>query len=223
MDLAKDAILKGENRAACSLFKSMMDVMIADDMLMGTCLDFPLDENDNCVAWFNNSIICLYGDKPDLAVEYADKVLNNKPVYESMYIKTRALYRMGRADLADQMNVEMGNHLHPEKGGKGFDAKFFRSLAQVNEVIGDPSLGGYQEVVLRHPEYIQGQIEFFVAMKRQRMKLVLAEGHELPALAVLFNGAQSVDEFVESLKSVIAEDKEGLAKFIDTVRKQMLE
>lgn len=140
-----------------------------------------------------------------------------------MYIKARALYRMGRADLADQMNVVMGNHLHPEKGGKGFDAKFFRSFAQVNEVIGDPSLGGYQEVLLKHPEYIQGHVEFYVAMKRQHKKLVLAEGHELPALAVLFNDTQSVDQFVESLKSFIAEDKAELNNFIDTVRKQMLD
>lgn len=223
MDLAQDAIIKGEHRTACTLFRSMMNVMISDDMLMGTCRDLPIDENDNCIAWFNNSISSLYGDKPELAVEYADKVLKIKPIYESMYIKTRALYRMGKVDLADQMNVVMGNHLHPEKGGKGFDAKFFRSFAQVNEAIGDPSLGGYQEVVLKHPEYIQGHIEFFAAMKRQHKNLVLAEGHELPALAVLFNETQSVDTFVESLKSLIAEDKVGLNNFIDTVRKQILE
>jgi uncharacterized protein YggL (DUF469 family) len=60
-------------------------------------------------------------------------------------------------------------------------------------------------------------------MKRQHKKLVLAEGHELPALAVLFNDTQSVDQFVESLKSFIAEDKAELNNFIDTVRKQMLE
>jgi hypothetical protein len=60
-------------------------------------------------------------------------------------------------------------------------------------------------------------------MKRQHKNLVLAEGHELPALAVLFNETQSVDTFVESLKSLIAEDKVGLNNFIDTVRKQILE
>lgn len=223
MDLAKEAILNGEHRTAATLFKSMMSVMVADDMLMDTCREFPLNENDTCVAWFNNSILCLYGGKPELAVEYSDKVLGKKPIYESMYIKTRGLYRMGRPDLADQMNVVMANHLHPEKGGKGFDAKFYRSFAQVNEVIGDPCLGGYQEVVLKHPEYIPGHAEFFVAMKRENLKLVLAEGHELPALAVLFNEAQSVDEFVESLKSAIAEDKEELNRFVDTVRKQILE
>jgi hypothetical protein len=222
MELAKDILLKGDHRTASILFKKMMNIMIADDVLTDSCRDIPLNENNNCVAWFNNSIICLYGGNPELAVKYADKVLATRTVYESMYIKARALYKMGRTDLADEVNVEMSRFLNQE-GGKGYDAKFICSLAQVNEAIGDPSLGGYQEVVLRHPEYIQGQVKFFMAMKRQHMKLVLAEDHELPALAILFNGAQSVDEFVESLKTIIAEDKEELAKFIDTVRKQILE
>jgi hypothetical protein len=222
MQLAKDILLKGDHRTASILFKKMMNIMIADDVLTDSCRDIPLNENNNCVAWFNNSIICLYGGNPELAVKYADKVLATRTVYESMYIKARALYKMGRTDLADEVNVEMSRFLNQE-GGKGYDAKFICSLAQVNEAIGDPSLGGYQEVVLRHPEYIQGQVKFFMAMKRQHMKLVLAEDHELPALAILFNGAQSVDEFVESLKTIIAEDKEELAKFIDTVRKQILE
>ena len=78
-------------------------------------------------------------------------------------------------------------------------------------------------MVLRHPEYIQGQVEFFVAMKRQHKNLVLAEGHELPALAILFNDTQSVDTFVERLKFIIAEDKVEFYNFIDTVRKQILE
>lgn len=223
MELAKEALLKGEHRAACVLFKKMMNIMIADDVLMDSCCDMPLNENDNCVAWFNNSILTLYGKRPDLAVVYADKVLGSRTLYESMYIKTRALYRMGRTDLADGMNVAMGDHLHPEKGGKGFDAKFFRSFAQVNEAIGDPCLGAYQNIVLQFPEYIQGHSDFFMAMKRQHKELVLAEGHELPELAVLFNEMQSADEFMQSLTSYIAENKQGLNDFIDTVRKQLLD
>jgi hypothetical protein len=96
-------------------------------------------------------------------------------------------------------------------------------LAQVNEAIGDPCLAAYQQVVLQFPEYIQGHRDFFMAMKSQDKKLVLAEGHELPSLAVHFNDAQSVDEFVLNLISLIPDNKKELNDYIDTVRKQLLD
>ena len=68
-----------------------------------------------------------------------------------------------------------------------------------------------------------GHADFFNAMKRARRDIILAEGHELPELAVLFNRTDSVEEFVQKLKEVMSADKSELDRYISALRKQILE
>ena len=223
MELAKNDIEKGEHRTACLLFKKMMNIMISDDILMGACTDIPLNRNKSQVAWFNNAIICLYGGRPEQAIQYVDMLLEVRLVYEAMYIKTRALTRVGKYSEADQMNVDMSELLKPENGGNGYDLKFFYSFATVNETIGDPCLGAYQSIVIERPNYFPGHKAFFEVMKKQNKKLMLAEGHDLPELAILFNELSSVDSFIEKLKNEYEENRKEFLKYIDTISKQSLE
>ena len=223
MELAKNAIEKGEHRNACQLFKKMMNILISDDILMGACTDIPLNMDKSQVAWFNNAIISLYGDKPEQAIQYADMLLGLRPVYEAMYIKTRALTRDGKYSEADQMNVEMSELLKPENGGNGYDLKFIYSFATINEYIGDPCLGAYQRIVIERPNYLPGHKAFFEAMKKQNKKLMLAEGHELPKLAKLFNETTTTDTFMEKLKQAFAENRQEFNKYNETINKQSLE
>ena len=223
MELAKNAIEKGEHRTACLLFKKMMNILISDDILMGACTDMPLNMEKSQVAWFNNAIISLYGGKPEQAIKYANMLLGVRPVYEAMYIKTRALTRAGKYSEADQMNVDMGELLKPENGGNGYDLKFIYSFATVNETIGDPCLGAYQRIVIERPNYLHGHKAFFEAMKKQNKKLMLAEGHELPELAQLFNETTSADAFMEKLEQAFAENRQEFNKYNETINKQSLE
>lgn len=223
MELAKNAIEKGEHRTACLLFKKMMNILISDDILMGACTDMPLNMEKSQVAWFNNAIISLYGGKPEQAIKYANMLLGVRPVYEAMYIKTRALTRAGKYSEADQMNVDMGELLKPENGGNGYDLKFIYSFATVNETIGDPCLGAYQRIVIERPNYLHGHKAFFEAMKKQNKKLMLAEGHELPELAQLFNETTSADTFMEKLEQAFAENRQEFNKYNETINKQSLE
>lgn len=223
MELAKDAIQKGAHRNACLLFKKMMNIMISDDVLKNSCSNMPVNKEENQVAWFNNAVICLYGDRPELAIQYANKLLSVRTVYEAMYIKTRALTVIGNYSEADELNVAMGDVLKPENGGNGFDLKFIYSVATVNEMVGDPCLGAYQRVILERPNYFPGHKAFYVAMKRQGKKLMLAEGHELPELAKLFNDSFTVGAFIEKLTLVYKENRQEYNKFNETIKKQSLE
>ena len=197
--------------------------MISDEIIQGTSCDMTLSNDENQVAWFNNAVLSLYGNNPESALMYADKLLAVREVYEVMYLKARALYMMGRYPQADDMNVAMSELISPENGGKGFDLKFFYSLAKVNETIGDPCLAAYQNIVLQRRTYLPGHADFFNAMKRARRDIILAEGHELPELAVLFNRTDSVEEFVQKLKEVMSADKSELDRYISALRKQILE
>lgn len=223
MELAKEAIRGGEQRTACMYFKEMINIMISDEIIQGTSCDMTLSNDENQVAWFNNAVLSLYGNNPESALMYADKLLAVREVYEVMYLKARALYMMGRYPQADDMNVAMSELISPENGGKGFDLKFFYSLAKVNETIGDPCLAAYQNIVLQRRTYLPGHADFFNAMKRARRDIILAEGHELPELAVLFNRTDSVEEFVQKLNEVMSADKRELDRYISAVRKQILE
>ena len=90
-------------------------------------------------------------------------------------------------------------------------------------MVGDPCLGAYQRVILERPNYFPGHKAFYVAMKRQGKKLVLAEGHELPELAKLFNDSFTVGAFIEKLTLVYKENRQEYNKFNETIKKQSLE
>lgn len=223
MELAKNAIGKGDHRTACILFKKMMNILIIDNILMDTCNDMPLNMDKSQIAWFNNAIISLYGGKPEQAIQYADILLGVRPVYEVMYIKTRALTRMEKYKEADKLNEEMDKMLTTSNGGNGYDMKFIYSFASVNEKIGDPCLVAYQMIVIKRPNYLHGHKVFFEAMKKQNKKLIPAEGHDLPELAKFFNKTTSTDAFMERLKHVYADNIQEFNKFNEAISKQTLE
>jgi tetratricopeptide (TPR) repeat protein len=223
MELAKELIHKGKHRDACCVFKKMLNILISDKPLIGSCNDMPLIDEHTAVALFNNAILCLYGSKPELAITYTNKLLAANNKYEVLYIKTRALTMLGNYKEADELNVTMSELIKPEPGNGDFDPKFLYSYAVVNEVIGDPYLEAYQSIVLQRPEYLAGHLLLFNAMKKQNKNLVLAEGHELPELAKCFNETLSDNTFIETLKNTMLMNKQEMNKYIDAIRKQTIE
>lgn len=221
MELAKKSIEKGDNRSACLYLKKMLNVMIVDDNLIGHSSDVLLNVGESQVALFNNAVFCLYGSKPVMAIRYADKLLDNRRLYEALYIKARALTMLGRYNEADKINVEMSELIDPQKDGKGFDSKFLYSLAFVNEKIGDPCLYVYQRLVMDNPRYLPAHKAFFEAMKKQNKSLILAEGHELPVMANVFNDSTDVTTFLNIVKEKLNNAPEEFDNYIETIEKQM--
>lgn len=223
MELAKSLIENEQHRSACVLFKKMFNLMIFDGVLDGSTKDLSLNQSNSQLAWFNNAVLCLYGGNPEKAIEYVDMLLNKRYLYEALYIKARALYKIGAYDKADNINIEMSKILQPENGGNGFDMKFFYSYATVNEQIGDPCLGAYQRIVIERPNYLPAHRAFYMAMNKQGKKMVLGEGVELPEIAKFFNLGKSTTDFMEKLKSTYDTEKVEFEKYINTIAKQVLE
>lgn len=221
MELAKDSIKKGQHRAASLLFKKMINIMVSDEVLEGSCKDMMLNEDETAVAWFNNAVISLYGGNPEKAVFYADKLLSVRPVYEAMFIKAKALFASGCTQGADEMNVRIGDAFSPSKTGLNFDVSFIHFVATVNETIGDPCLGYHQDVVLNRPKYIPAHVAFFNAMKKQNRSLALAEGHDLPEISLLFNDTASESEYTEVLVKSLASDRGEFNRHLAVIGKQV--
>lgn len=221
--LAVAAINAGEHKNACLLFKKMLNSVIFDDVLFEDCSELPLNHAETQVAWFNNAVICLYSGRPDLAIDYIDRLLAVRVVYEALYIKTRALSKLGRFEEADALNVEMSELLSISNGGDGIDMKFLYSYATVNEVIGDPCLSAYLRVILERPDYMPGQKAFHAAMHKQNRKLELAEGHEMPHLADVFNEEKDDELFMAALQLTRDTNAEEFSLYLDTLSKQSVE
>lgn len=221
MELAKDELNKNRQYLACTLFRKMLEIMISDKTLNGSCVDMTLNNEENLISWFNNAIISLYGNKPELSLIYIDKVIEKRPVYNALYIKTRALSALGRYNEADSLNVWISEIF--STANKEFDNKFIYSYASVNEAIGDPCLGAYQTIILNNPNYLTGYIDFFRAMKLQNKSLVLAEGRELPELAKVLNETKDEDEMQRILVQNMTYNPQEMNNLVNTIRKQALE
>lgn len=73
------------------------------------------------------------------------------------------------------------------------------------------------------PNYLHGYKALFEVMKKQKKKLILAEGNELPELAILFNETTSTNDFMEKLEQAFVENRIEFNKYNETINKQSLE
>ncbi len=223
MEIAKSNIMNGQHRAACLQLKKMFNLMVFDDILEGTTTDIPLNPAETQVAWFNNAVLCLYGGNADKAIDYVDKLMSARPVYEGMFMKARALYKLGRYSEADSVNVEMDKFIDNDSRGQSCDSKFFYSYAVVNEKVGDPYLGAYKRLVIDNPNYMPAHKAFYESMRRSKTKLKVAEGVELPELAKLFNKRVSTAKFMTKLMEAKQNAPDDFADYNDVVSKQTLD
>jgi len=218
MELGLNSMAVGQHKDACLLFKKMFNLMVIDEVLYGKTCDAPLLDDESQIAWFNNAVLSLYGGNPEIALEYAEKLLQVRVLYEAMYIKGRALVKLGKYIEADEMNIEMDKILNGEH-----DMKFYYSFATVNEAIGDPCLPAFQKIVIDRPEYIPAHKAFYEAMTKKGKSLVMAEGVELPELAILFNQKLPSAKFIENLAERKADNPNEFKKYINVISKQSLD
>jgi tetratricopeptide (TPR) repeat protein len=94
---------KKDYRNAALLAKKMFDVMGEDEMLMGQTSDMSLLKECSMTCYFLNAVFCLYGNRYEEAVGYADLVLSRKTCPEAMFIKARAMYALGRYEEAKEI------------------------------------------------------------------------------------------------------------------------
>lgn len=221
--IAIEALAEGRQKDAAMLLKKMFAIIVSDDALYGLSDSVEATVGNGPLFAFNNAVICLYGGRPEKAISYAETILENRNLYEAMFVKTMALRKLGRLDEADLMNVKMYEMLDPKNGGDGWDLKFIYSLAAVNEAIGDPCISYYIKIAVERPDYLPVYRKLFEAMRREGRKLVLAEGHELPDLAKEFNEEEDADSFITKLKDCRSSSPDDFEAFVDVLGKQVVD
>lgn len=112
MSLLHETIVENpEEKEIMYLVKKLFGTMLDDDCLFGSTKDISLlPENISC-SNLVNALLCLYAEKFEEAISYADRALEEEKSKEAYYIKARAydmLYKYSKGDKECENLYDLG-------------------------------------------------------------------------------------------------------------------
>ena len=210
LKLMKRKIQKNDFRNAALIAKKMFDIMMDDACLKGMTKDMKLLKDCSMTCNFLNSVICLYGNRYEEAVGYADMVLSRKSCLEAMFIKGRALYELDRNDEAYDVVYQIINISKEGEEKKAIDKKLLLFEARVNKRMGNSILAISQRLIKLCPEYMGGYLMVRNEARRLEMHLTFSESDENMEFATAFeNGNVSDEDFCKMLSNT--KDRKSLS------------
>ena len=217
MKIAMEYVRKGNYMNAVKMLCQMFDILVCDEVLMGTTEDSVLIPGNTVCTNFINSVICLYSGRYELAIEYADKVIAARECKDALYVKSRALTLLGRTGEADVVNCDLWEVL----GSDQFDGKVYYQIAVVNEYYtNDPGINVMQKVVQEFPHYLKAVVMLRSMMLRKGLKLQ-AEETCMNKLVADFNSDFANEKFMCILQSSNKKDSPEYKELIDIIVQQI--
>ena len=196
-------------RNAALIAKKMFDIMLDDKNLMGLTKEVKLLKDCSMTCNFLNAIFCLYGNRYEEAIGYADMVLSRKNCLEAMFIKGRALFELCRYDEAFDMNYQIINISKEAEEKKAIDKKLLLFEARVNERIGNPNISICKQLIDICPECLDGYCLLRKDAVKNNKSIEIADDEENIALIQSFNDVTiSDDAFREILTKADSSSKE---------------
>ena len=216
--LVVDRIRKSEYRNAALMAKTMFDIMLDDAELKGMTDNMEVLKDCSMTCYFLNAVICLYGNRYEEAVGYADMVLNRKQCLEAMFIKGRALYELGRYDEAYDVVCQIITISKEGEEKKAIDKKLLLFEARVYEKLGNSNLAISQRLLKLCPEYMESYVMLRKEARRLGLHLEFEATDENMNLAIAFeNETLSDDDFRKMFTE--NNDKKDIRKLSTLVKK----
>ena len=103
---------------------------------------------------FLNAVFCLYSNRYEEAIGYAEMVLSRKNCLEAMFIKGRALYELKRNDEAYDVVYQIISISKEGEEKKAIDKKLVLFEARVNERIGNSVIPIAKQLISLCPEFL---------------------------------------------------------------------
>ena len=153
LKLAMNKIRRNDLRNAALIAKKMFDIMLDDRCLFGMTKKTKLLKDCSMTCNFLNAVICLYGNRYEEAIGYADMVLSRKLCLEAMFIKGRSLYELERYDEAYDVVYQIIHISQEGEEKKAIDKKLLLFEARVNKSIGNSVLPFCKQLISLNPEY----------------------------------------------------------------------
>lgn len=192
---------KGDYRNAALLAKRMFDIMLDDRHLLGYTAKASLLKDCSMTCNFLNAVFCLYGNRYEEAIGYADLVLGRRQCLEAMFVKGRALYELGRYDEAYDMTFLMTTTAKEAEEKKAIDKKLLLFEARINEKIGNPNMAVCQQLIKICPECLDAFVLLRKEAQRTRKAIDVKENEEGSSLVLAFNDSTVTDEKFSKLLS----------------------
>lgn len=208
----------GDIKEAMQQAKRFLDILVCDEHLYGSIESVPecLTKASRWAPKFLASLLCLYAEKYEEALAYANEVLATHQCAEAMYIKSRALAKLERYTEADETNCQLANVFEMATP----DAKVLFMIAMLNEMhIGDPGLDLMRKLVEARPKYDLGILALRTLMQCHNLKLDKQSDNNCE-LVDLFNSDATEEEFLAQLKVCREKAPKAIAYLIRRIKKQ---
>ena len=188
-------------RNAALLAKKMFDVMLDDKCLIGQTKEVPLLKDCSMTCSFLNAVICLYSDRLEEAIGYADMVLDRRPCIEAMFIKGKALQGLNRYEEAWEVAQRIRTAGEQSVDKITIDKKQYLFEAELNAELGNPNIDTCKQLLKLCPEYIPA----YIMLRRESIKEELVieqdeEDEENPLISAFSDTTVSDDDFKEMLE-----------------------
>ena len=211
----KNAASGDINEALC-LANRFFDTLICDEDLYGCISNVPksLIIDSNWKSKLLAALLSLYANLPEQAIDCAEEVLASQPTQGALYIKSRALAKLGRYAEADEVNMELADEFDMATP----DLKALYMIAMLNELhINDPGLNLMQMIVEARPKYDQGILTMRMLMKRHN---ILIESPVDSELVDAFNSGMKDAEFASRLKESRERAPKSVTHLIQRIKAQ---
>lgn len=214
--LAHKKVQENDMEEAARLVKSFYDVLICDEELYG-CIDMVPDRLKGRDDWESILIAAtfnLYANQFEVALEMAERVLEEQSCPEALYLKSRCLVKLCRYQEADNVNEQLAEFFDVSIP----DAKVLLLIAMVNELyVNLPGLELTQMLVESKPEYDKGILAMRLLMQKHGIALDSPEESEL---IDAFNSDMAEEEFALFLKECRTKAPKAVSYLIKRIKKQ---
>ena len=185
----------------------MFDIMLDDSCLKGMTKDMKLLKDCSMTCNFLNAVICLYGNRYEEAIGYADMVLCRRTCLEAMFIKGRALYELKRNDEAYDVVYQIISISKDGEEKKAIDKKLLLFEARVNERIGNSVLPFAKQLISLCPEFLFSYIMIRKEVEASGVEIVFDPEEEHTDMLKAF-----VDKSISNwIRTFAVEDKPVLS------------
>ncbi len=211
---------KNELRNAALIAKMMFDIMLDDRHLMGLTGNVKLLKDCTMTCNFLNALFCLYGGKYEEAIGYADAVLSRKNCVEAMFIKSRALYEIGRYDEAHEVNCQIIEITNNKEDMKVIDKKLLLFQARVNEQIGCSNISVCKKLVEICPECLEAYYLLRKDMIKNNQTLEVQEDEDNSSFILAFNDttvSEAKFRKILSINNIMDKDYSKLRRRISNI------
>jgi hypothetical protein len=188
-------------RNAALLAKKMFDVMLDDRCLKGLTKEVPLLKDCSMTCNFLNAVICLYSDRFEEAIGYANMVLDRRPCIEAMFIIGKALQSLNRYEEACEVAQQIRTAGEQSVDKITIDKKQYLFEAELNSELGNPNIDTCKQLLKLCPKYIPAYIMLRREVKKEEIVIEQDEEDEENPLISAFNDtAVSEGDFKEMLE-----------------------